>query len=76
MTFVGLALWVFIAAAVFGAVNLFITIADHYDKRNNEHWYKKASRVCSAIALVLVISAMAIQISHDRKEPVVIINSG
>ncbi|MBT1065906.1 hypothetical protein KJY73_20195 [Bowmanella sp. Y26] len=72
--FEGTALFLFISAAVVGAINLFITIADHYDKRDNENRYKRASRVCVGVALALVLSAVAVQFVYDRKDPVIISN--
>ena len=74
ITFAGSALWLFVSAALFGALNLFITIADHYDKRDNEFYYKRASRICSVLAVLLVISASAMQFSDNQKAPVVISN--
>jgi hypothetical protein len=72
MTFTGDSLVVFICAAVVGAINLFITIADHYDTRDNENLYKQASFCCSALAIILVIVACAIQYSNDQTPPVIL----
>ncbi|WP_412973182.1 hypothetical protein [Glaciecola sp. MF2-115] len=74
VTLEGTALWIFIAAAVIGAINLFITIADHYDKRNNEHRYKQASRFCVLLGVTLAISAVTVQFVSNQKEPIVINN--
>jgi hypothetical protein len=74
LTFEGSALWLFIAAAVIGAINLFITIADHYDKRDNEHWYKQVSRFCVFLGVALAISAVTVQFVGNQKEPVIISN--
>lgn len=61
-------------AAVIVAVNLFITIVDHYDKRNNEHLYKKASKYCMYLVVVLVVTASVIQYANDRTVTVIIGN--
>lgn len=74
VTFAGTALWLFIAAAVIGAINLFITIADHYDKRDNEHRYKQVSRFCIYLSIALAISAVSVQLVSNPKEPVIISN--
>ncbi|MCC2605969.1 hypothetical protein [Planctobacterium marinum] len=74
VTYTGNALTLFIFAAAIGAINLFITIVDHYDKRNNEQYYKKASQYCSCIAVFLVIAATAVQFANEQVAPVVISN--
>lgn len=46
----------FIAVAMFiGSVNMFLVIADHYDKRDNELNYKYASRTLICVCLVLTM---------------------
>ena len=74
VTFEGTALWLFIGAAVVGAINLFITIADHYDKRDNEHRYKLVSRFGVILGVALAISAVTVQFVGNQKEPVIISN--
>lgn len=75
ITYTGDALLLFIAAAVFGVINLFITIVDHYDKRDNERYYQKANKICTYIAVALVITASAMQYSNDAPKPVIISNT-
>ncbi|MEP7706324.1 hypothetical protein [Paraglaciecola sp. 25GB23A] len=74
VTFEGAALWLFIAAAVIGSLNLFITIADHFDKRENEHWYKQASRFCIGLGVALAVLAVTVQFVSNPKELVIISN--
>ncbi len=74
VTYTGDALTLFVIAAVVGAINLFITVVDHYDKRDNEHYYKKASQYCSYIAVILAFAATAMQYASDQVAPVIISN--
>ncbi|SEL62395.1 hypothetical protein SAMN05216262_11566 [Colwellia chukchiensis] len=74
LTYEGNALIIFSIAAVIGAINLFLTIVDHYDKRDNEYLYKNASKYCTCLAVVLVIVASVIQFVDNQPTTVIIGN--
>ncbi|WP_281559948.1 hypothetical protein [Thalassomonas sp. RHCl1] len=56
-TFTGDNLVMIIVAMFLGALNLFITIVDHYDKRDNEKNYKFISRIIMFFSISLILGA-------------------
>lgn len=54
----GLPAWVFAAAVFTGAAVLLSVVADHYDRRPNEHWYVLFKRAAISMGLCLVLAAL------------------
>ena len=56
--FTELGLYFVATGMVLGAVNMFLLIVDHYDKRDNEINYKYASRALIFVCITLIIAAV------------------
>lgn len=74
--FEGASLIFFIIALVVSAVNTIITLVDHYDKRNNEGIYKKASYYLNILGVIAVIAAFGFQYFEEQKNVIVYIITG
>jgi hypothetical protein len=51
------------AALVFAAITFVIEVIDHFDRRNNEHWYDRYSCVAIIAGWVLAIAAMFLRLA-------------
>jgi hypothetical protein len=58
-TFFGAPAWLLASAVVIGAILLLSVVIDHYDRRNNEHWYRAFRLGGLYIGLCLVAAAFA-----------------
>lgn len=58
----GLAAWVAAAAVMVSALTLILTIIDHYDRRDNEHDYVRASQVMKTLCWALLVLAVVLHI--------------
>jgi len=50
----GVEAWLLSAALLFGVLQFFVPVIDHYDKRNNEALYEKIALVCRVLMFVFL----------------------
>jgi hypothetical protein len=58
LTLLGGSAWLMAAAMIIGAFLLLSVVVDHYDKRNNEKWYRAFKHVALILGLGLVASSL------------------
>ena len=66
MHFHGRAAWIMYGALICAALNLMSVVADHYDVRDNERWYKAFARVTQVLGWSLFAAALVFDIFHGR----------
>jgi len=60
----GYSTWVMLLAFVSAAANLLSLFIDHYDKRDNEHKYKRFANLSKKVGWFFFFAALIIQILH------------
>jgi hypothetical protein len=58
--------WIMYVAMLFAAVHLAAVVVDHYDRRNNEHLYKRFGEISSRIGWVLFGIAFIVGLTHHQ----------
>jgi glycerol uptake facilitator-like aquaporin len=62
----------FLGALIAAILNAFVTIADHYDTRDNEKKYKKLAYIIAAISVALIILSFGYEFGQSIEPAVVI----
>ena len=56
----------FVVGLISGALNAVLVVIDHYDKRDNEFFYKKMANVLNVVGVVAIVLAFAYQFVVDK----------
>lgn len=64
VTLFGDALYVAMASFIFAAIYFLLEVIDHYDKRNNEHVYRRLKLIFRGFACMIFIAAIIINLKY------------
>lgn len=70
----GTSLILFGIGLISGALNAVLVVVDHYDKRDNESFYKQMARVLNVIGVVAIVLAFGYQFILNQGSAVVLNN--
>ncbi|MDM7862299.1 hypothetical protein QTP81_16955 [Alteromonas sp. ASW11-36] len=64
ITLQGPSIYLAFASFCIGAIYLGLAIVDHYDKRNNEHEYRRLEAIFKGLAILILLVALCTHISY------------